>query len=228
MDELREKYLQGKMTEADQKAFEEGLSSEDREELASELGIRAGLESGFRNELKEKVAGFEKRRNRVRRINPAYISIAASLFLVASLVLYFTKDQTTLFDQYYETYPNYEVTTVRGEEDPSNRERAYLAYDQGDFSGAIQAFNKLESMSSADYFFRGISHIQMTNYELALKDLDQVISIKDENYNTAASWYTALIHLKLENEASAISLLEELSKGESEFASISAELLSKL
>ncbi|WP_425393069.1 hypothetical protein [Ekhidna sp.] len=228
MDELREKYLQGKMTEADQKAFEEGLSSDDREELASELGIRVGLERGFRNELKEKVAGFEKRKNKIRRINPAYISIVASLFLVASLVLYFTNDQTTLFDQYYETYPNYEVTTVRGEEDPSNRERAYLAYDQGDFSGAIQAFNTLDSMSSADYFFRGISHIQVTNYKEALTDLNEVLRLEDTDYRTASLWYKALIHLKLENEAAAIPPLEELSKGESEFATVSTELLAKL
>jgi tetratricopeptide (TPR) repeat protein len=228
MDELREKYLQGKLSAAEQKAFEEGLSAHEKEELAAELGIRAGLENGFRNELRNKVAGFEDRKRTVRRINPAYISIAASIFLVSSLVLYFTRDQTPLFDQYYEVYPNYEVTAVRGEDDLSSREQAYAAYDAGDFSTAIKAFSQLDSLVSADYFFRGICYIQVTEYDKALADLDMVISIKDKDYETASIWYTALIHLKLENDDKAVPLLRELSNGASEFAITSKELLAQI
>lgn len=228
MDDLREKYLQGKMTEAEQKAFEEGLSAQEKEELAVELGIRSGLESGFRKELRDKVGGFEERGRIARSINPAYIGIAASLFLVASLVLYFTRDQTPLFDQYYEVYPNYEVTTVRGEEDPNSRERAYIAYDMGDYAGAIAAFSELDSLSGPDYFFRAICFIQLEDYEAALDDLSTSSVKADKNYSKAAQWYTALIYLKLENEQDAIPLLQSLSEGNSEFAEASSELIGQL
>ncbi|WP_421763534.1 tetratricopeptide repeat protein [Ekhidna sp.] len=228
MDELREKYLQGKMSEAEKKAFEKGLSPQEKQELAAELGIRAGLESSFRNELRDKVAGFEAQGKRVRRLNPAYIGIAASLFLVASFMLYFKGDQKSLFDQYYEVHPNFELTTVRGNEDPTTREKAYAAYDIGDFSGALAAFNQLDSMQNADYFFRGVSLIQLTEYKKALADFDVVINQKDKDYEVAATWYTALIHLKSENKEFAIPLLKTLSEGESEFAEISQKLLAQL
>lgn len=211
MDELRDKYLQGKLNEVERKAFEEGLSKEEREELAFELGVQEGLASGFRKELREKVAGFEKKEATVRKINPAYISIAASLFIVASLVLYFTREEQSLFDQYYELYPNYEVTVVRGEEAPSSRERAYLAYDMGDFATAITEFNKLDSLASPDYFFRGICHIQLQNYEEALSDLSQEVLKGDQDYADASIWYRALVNLKLNRNENAFDLLEKLS-----------------
>lgn len=228
MDELREKYLQGKMTKAEQAAFEKNLSTEEKEELATELGIREGLESGFRRELLDQVAGFEEKGQEVRRINPAYISVAASLFLVATLVLYFTRDQAPLFDQYYEVYPNYEVTTVRGEEDLSKREEAYLAYDAGNYQEAIDAFNQLDSLLAADYFFRGVSYIQAEEHQKALTDFQFVIKKNDEAYHDASIWYTALLHLKMEDEQKAIPLLESLSDGDSEFADTSNKLLAQL
>ena len=83
MDELRDKYLQGKLSEEERKAFEENLSSEEREELATELGIGRGLEDGFRKELKSKVAGFENKRSKSGGLNYTYIGVAASLILAA-------------------------------------------------------------------------------------------------------------------------------------------------
>jgi len=228
MDELRDRYLQGKMSGAEQKAFEDELSSQEKKDLATELGIQAGLEYGFRNELRNKVTGFEARRSRAKKINPAYISIAASLFLVASLVLYFTRDQTSLFNQYYEVYPNYEITTVRGDESISSREKAYLAYDAGNYQKAIDIFSQLEALLPADYFFRGVSYIQVKEYQNALSDFEVVIDSEDKAYDNASVWYSALLFLKLENDKEAIPLLQSLSEGKSEFAIASKELLDKL
>lgn len=228
MHELREKYIQGKLSEAERKTFEESLSVQERLELATELGIQSGLEHGFRNELRTTVAGFEKRGSAVRRINPAYISIAASLFLVASLVLFFTREQTSVFDQYYEVYPNYEVTSLRGEVDSISRMTAYAAYDAGNFELAIEEFGKIDALSSPEFFFRGVCYIQTKNYELALTDFDEVLSGDDKNYRAAAIWYSALIHLKQKNKEKAIPLLKKLSEGESEFATVSVEVLERL
>lgn len=228
MDELREKYLQGKMTEAERESFEQSLSMEEKEELAIELGIQKGLESGFRAELREKMAGFEKKGKPVRRINTAYISIAASIFIVASLTLYFTRDQQSLFDEYYQPYPNYEVTTVRGEEDSTSRMAAYAAYDVGNYELAISKFNEMEDLTAPDFFFRGVSNIQIGKLEEALDDFNKVLSRDDEDYKNASIWYVALIHLKQKDHEQAIPLLEQLSEGQSEFATTSTELLGKL
>lgn len=228
MDELRDKYLQGKLTEPERKKFEEGLSEEERSELAFELGVREGLEERFRTELRETVTGFEGKERKSRNLNPVYWSVAASLVIAATLLLYFSLDSQSLFDQYYEVYPNYEVTTVRGEEDISSREKAYRSYDMGDYAGAISAFNQLESMIAADYFFRGMCYIQLQSYEEALSDLSNELLNNDEEYTEAASWYAALIHLKMENDDKALPLLKQLSTGNSEFAIKSTELLGYL
>ncbi|MBV6639426.1 MAG: hypothetical protein KI791_01855 [Cyclobacteriaceae bacterium] len=226
MDELKEKYLQGKMTDAEQKAFESGLTGSEKEKLARELGIRAGLESGFRNELRKTVAGFERKRPRVRKIYPTYISVAASVLLAASVVFYFTTSNQSLFEQYYQPYPNYEVTTLRGA-DKTSREIAYSAYDEEDYIGALASFNVLETLSMSDYFFRGICHIQLQQYDQALSDLNLVAS-GDNEYSTTAKWYAALIYLELKNEAKANDLLKSLSKGESAFSASATEVLDKL
>jgi ABC-type Na+ efflux pump permease subunit len=227
MDDLREKYIQGKLTEAEQKAFENNLTSEERKEIAFELGVRDGLENQLKKELRNKVAGFESKKTRVRKLNPAYISIAASIFLVSSLILYFTRDQSSLFDQYYTVYPNYELTVVRGEEDLSDRQLAYAAYDNEDYENAISEFNKLETLVVADYFFRGISYVEVENYDLALVDFAQVMNSNEKEYGTASEWYSALIHIQLERKNLAIPLLEKLSAGNSEYAISSTRLLSE-
>lgn len=225
MDELRNKYIQGKLSEPERQAFEEKLTSEEKKELAFELGVRDEI---VRNELRKKIAGFEEGNKRKRMINPTFISIAASIFLVASSVFYFTKEEESLFDQYYDLYPNYELTTTRNEENLSNRGMAYAAYDAGDYEVAIEEFNKLEILVAADYFFRGASYLQIMKYDSALVDFQKVIDLEDASYITPSIWYTALIHIKADNKEKAIPLLEELGAGQSEFAATSKALLAQL
>ncbi|MEO9872796.1 tetratricopeptide repeat protein [Ekhidna sp.] len=226
MDELLEKYLS--LSEEERAAFEKELSPEQRAFLAQELGIMEGLNEEFRKELKSKVSAFEERSHRARKMNPAFIGVAASFLLISSLVVYLMRDESSLFDQYYEVYPNYEVTSLRGQEDSSVREKAYKAYDQRNYKLAIVEFTKLDSLLGADYLFRGIARIQIKNYKDALSDFNAVIDLHDKDYESAAQWYTALIKLKQEEQEEAIPILEKLSNGQSEFASVSTKLLEQL
>ncbi len=226
MDELRIKYLQGKLTKVEQEAYEKSLSAKEKEELAYELGVRDEIS---RIELRGRMVEFEKKTNSTRVIHPTYLSIAASIALVVSSVFYFTKpEEAVLFDQYFELYPNYELTTVRGDEDPSNRDLAYAAYDVGEYQMAINEFNKLEVLLAADYFFRGVCYIQIKDYQRALSDFQEVVDLKDPSYETPSIWYTALIHVKSDNKEKAIPLLEALGEGQSEFAATSKALLAQL
>jgi len=228
MDELREKYLQGKLSEEENIAFESKLSDEEREELAFELGVQQGISDSLRKLLREKVAAFEKSSAKTRKTTPIFLRIAASLVLISSLIFYLSRDKKSLFDQYYQPYPNYELTTSRGDDSLTIRQQAYRAYDAYDYARAIQLFSLMNAPSAADYFFRSISYIQIGNYQDALLDLQKVIDQEDKNYILPARWYSALIHLKLENQDEAKLILEELRSGQSEFASLSRQLLDKL
>lgn len=228
MDDLRDRYLQGKLSDSERSAFEQGLSDEERVELAFELGIKEGLEEGFSKELRNKVASFEEKKPAKGTMKYAYISIAASVLVMASIVFYLLQDEASLFEDYYRPYPNYELTTVRGEEAESVRERAYQAYDSERYDIAIGYFSKMDSLSEADYFFRGICQIQVEDYQLALDDFDKLITLGNADYGDAAKWYAALVYLKLEKESELLPLLKDLSNGTSEYAKVSLELMNQL
>lgn len=225
MSDIRTQYLQGKLAPEEMRAYESSLSEEELKELAFEVGVQEGIVDRSKKNIREQLQEFESKGKRGSHWNYSYVGIAASIFAVATITFYLSRSQPSLYDQYYEVYPNYEVTSLRGSDDPSIREEAYLAYDQGNFGEAIRVFNALDSLSSADVFFRGICHIQQTNYEDALFDFAAVISTKEPNYYEAAVWYTALIHLKQEDKAKATPFLQELSLGNSEFSKASMELL---
>lgn len=228
MEDKFERYIQGKFSKEERIAFEAEMTPTQKEEAAFELGLRGSYEEKYSDELRKKVVGFENKHSKVRRINPAFVGIAASLFLVASLVLYFNRDQSSLFDQYYEVYPNYELTSLRGEDDLTIRQDAYLAYDKQDYEEAIASFDKLDTMMASDHFFKGISLMELKNEKSAIEAFNSAIQLKDKNYTDASIWYTALIYLKLEKTEDALPILEELSKGKSEFAKNAEELLDQL
>lgn len=226
MDELLEKYLS--LNESERGAFEKELSSEERAELARELGIMEGLNEEFRKELRSKVGAFEQKSERAKKMNPAFIGIAASFLLVSIFTAYLLRDKESLFDQYYEAYPNYELTALRGEDDLSAREEAYKAYDAADYEFAIKQFDMLESRQTADEFFLGIAYIETEKPQEALERLQAVIGSENSDYLDAARWYAALTYLSLGEDEKARDFLDGLAKESSEWASSAAEVLKEL
>lgn len=226
MDELLETYLS--LDDSERAAFEKALSSEERAELARELGIMEGLNEEFRKELRSKVGAFEQKSERAKKMNPAFIGIAASFLLVSAFTAYLLRDKESLFDQYYEAYPNYEVTALRGEDDLSAREEAYKAYDAADYELAIKQFIILESRQAADEFFLGIAYIETDKPKEALERMQAVINSENTDYLDAAKWYAALTYLSLEEDEKARAFLNDLANESSEWASSAAEVLKQL
>lgn len=226
MDELLEKYLS--LKESERGAFEKTLSSEQRADLARELGIMEGLNEEFRKELRSKVGAFEQKSDRAKKMNPAFVGIAASFLLVSIFTAYLLRDKESLFDQYYEAYPNYELTALRGEEDLTPREEAYKAYDAADYELAIRQFTALASRHLADEFFLGMAYIEAKKPKKALQSLQKVIIAGNEDYLDAAMWYAALVYLSLEEDEEAREFLNDLVNKSSDWASSADELLNQL
>ena len=120
------------------------------------------------------------------------------------------------------------MTVVRGEEDLDLRESAYLAYDRQDYGKALEIFNEMESLTEADYFFRGISLLEIGNNDGALNDFSKLISTQNKDYAYPSKWFSALLYLKLEDESSAKPILELLRDSDSEYSSNANEILEKL
>jgi len=226
MSDLLEKYMN--LGDKEKKSFEKHLTKEEKQELAHELGIMEGLTQSFRQELKSKVSAFEDKSTRAKQMNPAYIGIAASFFLVAFVTVYFLKGNKPVFEEYYELYPNYEVTALRGKEGVSSRQKAYQSYDKGLYEQAYAQFNDLESPVKADYFFSAMSCIELEKYDVAIDNLNHVIVSRDSDYYNAAQWYSALVFIKTEKLDQARELLKVLKESNSEYTNQAQKLFNEL
>ncbi|MDA0196627.1 MAG: hypothetical protein O2951_16570 [Bacteroidetes bacterium] len=210
-----ENYIQGKLSAEERKAQELEMTAGDKEESAFELGVRVVFEDKVRSELRKMISSFEGRSSRSTRM-PIYIGIAASVALLATFTFFLNSGKENLFDEYYKSYPNYEFTAVRGESNESVKELAYRAYDGKEYADAVNLFTQLLKESTGDVpssFFRGMSLMELRQYENALIDFNIVIEAGNE-YNEAATWYAALAQLKLENYPKAKSLLNRLFQSE--------------
>lgn len=214
MTERSENYLQGKLGEEEQKLLRESLSKEEKEELAFEAGVSDAIQEDLRERLKSQVQGFESRaETKQRNARPVWIGgIAASLILlVGAIYIFNTQNSSTLYDDYYEPYPNYELTVTRGEEDLSVLQEAYLAYDLEDYKRAERLFSNALTMEEnlPASFFQGMSRMELQKFGLAVDSFSPVLATEGD-YKEAAMWYAALANLKLERSDLAISILDQL------------------
>ncbi len=215
MSEHSDNYMQGKLSQEELKAFETELSEKEKEELAFEIGAGEGVKEELRNKLKTQVKDFESRASQKKQgIRPAWIGgISASLILLVGVVYIFsTGNDGSLYGEYYESYPNYEMTITRGEEDLSTIQQAYQAYDTKDFTKAERLFTDFlnEESNVPAQFFLGMSRMELEKFDQAIDAFEQVIG-SEGDYRDAALWYAALASIKLENQQAAIQLLDQLS-----------------
>ncbi len=211
---LREDYIQGKLSAAESEEFENGLSQQDRRELAVELGQKEAINEFQLDEIRRRVKGFDANtgKNKTRIIWPW--AIAASLVLFTTIAWLYNTTNESLMDEFYEGYANYEYTVTRGEEgvDNDTRVNAYLSYDNADFDLAIELFDEFLTTNPnaiPERFFRAISHIEIGSMDAALKDLAVVMN-SESDYRVPAIWYAALLLVEENQEEKARELLDSL------------------
>lgn len=216
MTEEQEKYLQNKLDSKTSDSMKSSLSDEEKKELAFEIGVGEAVKSELRSELREKVGAFEKSIDtKSGRKNYAWLAVAASVVLLLSFVFLFRSSPGDPFNDFYESYPNYEVTTLRGEEELDLIERAYQAYDLKKYEEAEELFTELlgSEENLPAQFFRGMSRIEIQKYDLALADL-QVLIFSDSEYSDDATWYSALLLVRAGESIKAKELLAQLADSE--------------
>ncbi len=210
MEDKNEKYIQGNLPNEERESHEDNLSIEVKKEMAFELGVRKGIEEAVRDDLKAKVREFENRRPSVR-IRPWHLGIAASILLIATFT-FLLNDSQDLYSEYYEPYPNFEVTVLRGADEDDLISQAYKAYDEANYDLAIEKFAELLDSNPIDVparFFYGISLMEGEKFKEAISNFG-LVKEGNQEYFEASQWYTALCYLKSEDSASAINFLDQL------------------
>lgn len=108
-----------------------------------------------------------------------------------------------------EKYPYFPLQT-RSEDERSQlnaRERAFAAYNAGEFGQANEWFAKLP-LSAEIFFYSGVSHYFLEEYSQALDKLAKASELEN-HWRMAALWYQANVYLKINQKR----LAEETLKG---------------
>ena len=232
-EEHQEKYIQQKLSAENLKKVEDELSANLslQEDVALELGVKEAFEEKSREELREKVKRFEQPKKPDNLPTWKYLSVAASIVIIAGLTYSFLKGSESAFDRYYEIYPNYEETVLRNENTTDLRSQTFLFYVQSNYQKAMAGFDELlvqEPEEMAYFFFRAMCKIETEQLEKSLVDLERVIKSKSVDYKYPALWYSALILIKLDDKLGATRNLELLIENPNDFRDKASLLIEEL
>jgi len=230
---LLEKYFDGSLSKDEKIDFERLLAEDSsfRDEFEFEKNVKSAITLNKRDELKKMLHSFETTKKPKKSFY--WIYAAASIMIFVGLFTwknFSTTNYDTLFDEYYQTYPNTVSPTVRGTTSTDIQSNAFYAYDSGNYQEAIALFSEIYSKNGDDFalFYKGLSLIELQKYEEALVVLQKSNSIKNSTFEPYFLWYSALIHIKLQNKKEASLQLKLLIESENPLKEVAKKLLSEI
>jgi len=135
--------------------------------------------------------------------------IAASILLLFAIQFFIadTSSSETLFDTYFEVYPN--IYTIKGTTNTDTEtKKAFLLYDNENYIEAAAAFKNIatyRNLSSSEYFYYGVSALKLDDPENAKTQFNKVS--KAYPLYREALWYTSLALIKQDSLEKAKQLL---------------------
>lgn len=157
--------------------------------------------------------------------------VAATLLMLLGATAFFNyqshnqPDRT--FTQYYEK-PSWNTQT-RGSDKTTTYSDAVQLYNEGQHQAAIEAFEPLLETNSEDNqlrLYKGIAHLESSQYAKAENEFT-VVRVNSELFFEEATWYLAMLNIKLDQKQEAISYLEELINLENGFFNSKAREIKK-
>ena len=229
--ELIEKYLSGKLSAEEKKAFRNRLLNDPafNQEFQELKDIRLSVKQKARQDVKDLFNEFEMRiekeeTTKDQTVMKKVISIAASIVLIAAITYVGLTNSSSLnnqelYDKHYTTYNNL-AGQVRGvaTEALTLEQQAMVAYDAGNFEAATEALSQVVTMqpSAMNYFYLGVSQMEIGESEEAIKSLNSVVN-NFSTFKEQARWYLALAHLKNNDEKAALGNLAHILVNKSEY-----------
>lgn len=226
-----DKYFEGTLTTEEQQEFDRLCLTDNEfaESLAYQKQLKKAITLSKRTDLKKKLQGFEVETKKPKSFK-VWIA-AASILLLCTLGYYFSMTSNSgLYDDYYQTYPNVELPTVRGNSNTDLKSQAFYAYDQGNYQQASEKFSEIYNNTKDDYalFYKAVSQMELHKHEEAIADLNAINLDDNPTYTPFITWYKALCYLKLDNEKEAKPLLKSLAATDNPQKEMAAKLLSEL
>ena len=223
--DLIDNYLTGRLSKAEKASFDNALELDPEfvNEFQDVKEIQEGVKSlsrkealSFLKDVEEDITKSESTLNN-HKMKKSVIA-AASLMLIAAFSFFTlsnnTEDPTlqSLYSDNFESYNNI-YGIVRGENDQANNleAQAFRAYDMGNYSLAAVTFAELVKVerTALNYFYMGLSNLEASNTEEAIKNLNATLNNFDE-FDSQSKWYLAMAHLSNGDEDAATANLAGL------------------
>ncbi|MEM7368747.1 MAG: tetratricopeptide repeat protein [Bacteroidota bacterium] len=230
-----ERYLEGRMEEAESKAFEEVLkhSAELRTQVDELLLAKGTLFHQGRTQLKKSLLDdWDRMTNPKPATLPRlwqYVALAASVALIVLMDWYVVNSALPQHstDLYTSHYNHPQVSIIRN---PDSLEqtitKAHLLYEQKQFTQASAIYASLieqnPAVSEEVRFYQGICYLNMNRLDSALIHLQ---SLQSPNYIDAGKWYSILIRLKQGEVEQARKESRELAQNGSKYYKLRAQKL---
>jgi tetratricopeptide (TPR) repeat protein len=208
-EELQEidQYLSGQLPPLEKEAFEQRLQTDTN--WAAKFNEIKLLTVGIREaSLREELDRIHNNLN--PQDKPAIVhhmnwlkklaAAAVLLIVISTLGWFFLFKKSSgekLFTSYYKPDPG--LATVMGVSDNYEFERAMVDYKTGDFSAALERWQKqLQQNAGNDTLHYFIASAQMANkaQDAAMVMFDKVIANKKSVFNAEAYWYKGLLLLQ--------------------------------
>jgi tetratricopeptide (TPR) repeat protein len=226
-----EKYFEGTLTPDEEKTFTK-LLEEDTDfasTFAFEKNVKKAITLNERADLKKKLQSFETSKQKVKSFKIWYA--AASIILVCGIGFYFTqKTPTTIYDDYYQTYPNVVAPTVRGENNEDIKSEAFFEYDNGNYEKSLELFSKIYAVERDNYalFYKALSLMELKKTKDAISTFNAFDLSKNNSFTPFVKWYLALSYVKENQKEKAIPLLKSLTETDNPQQESARKLLSEL
>lgn len=253
-DELIEQYLSGEMSGSLLDEFKEKLAANEefRKEVALQTALVRNIKAAGRKEWAMKLGNIHNGMNlsgsedelprvekgNVKSINILYqkrylVGIAAAVIVILFSVWFFTVNNSgtnPVFASYFKPYPSL-MQTTRGlpREPAGERDAAFTAYRNGEYSASIKLFNSIlgKQPDEEALFYSGNAYLCINEAGQAESAFKKYLATYKE-FAVEAKWYLGLSYLKQGKINDAKALLTSLAHDGNDYSKKAEEVISQL
>ena len=206
-EELINGYFEGSLLEEQKREFDHlfETNTDFKTDFEFQEELKRALVKSERKQLKEILSNtntpHEKEKSQVIRLRPWLI--AASVVLLAGIsswLIFFNRpdiDSQQLYASNFTPYENVVHPIERGEQLEDLKTRAFIAYENAEYTKAIELFQTLNMKNNDKYiiFYEAIALMQLNKHDEAVPLFEDYIETNGE-LKERAIWYLALAYLK--------------------------------
>ncbi len=203
-ERLFQKYIQGSLDAGDRAEFEKRIDNDSAFAKAYQqhLDLHNAIRITENERRKSVLENYESKKTEKTSGFCWYQIAAVFIILVGSGSLIYMLNQNSLYDQYYESFPNITQPVVRGGTIENDIDLFYQLYENEEYQEAIDVGLEVKNKTEAMQFYIALCHLELGNKEKALSELENLNST-DDNLRPAVLWYTGLIYLDQDKIAKA-------------------------